>query len=146
MGNGICIIFGCWNPADGRELCRKHRNRLNKTGTTLRGVRAKGQGARTHGHTRLVVGMTRTYNSWSNMIQRTTNPNRREYPRYGGRGIRVTERWLSPGGFAAFLADMGERPEGKTLDRIDNSGNYEPGNCRWSSPKEQQGNRRNTPR
>jgi hypothetical protein len=66
------------------------------------------------------------------------------YENYGGRGISVCARWdLAQGGsFEAFLADMGERPEGKTLDRIDVDGDYEPGNCRWATAYEQTHNRR----
>lgn len=61
------------------------------------------------------------------------------YPQYGGRGIKVCDRWQR---FENFLADMGVRPEGKTLDRIDTDGNYEPGNCKWSTASEQQQNKR----
>ena len=82
---------------------------------------------------------TPTYHSWSNMIQRCTNPKHHKYANYGAKGITVCERWRE---FANFLADMGVRPEGKTLDRYpDNTGNYEPGNCRWATPAEQQRNR-----
>jgi hypothetical protein len=88
-----------------------------------------------------------TYISWENMRQRCDNPNATGWERWGGRGITLCERWDS---FENFLADMGERPEGTTLDRIDNDGNYEPGNCKWSTSKEQQANtrprRRQTPR
>lgn len=82
---------------------------------------------------------TATYRSWGSMIQRCCNPNNPRYPEWGGRGIKVCERWLS---FENFLADMGERPEGLTLDRIDNEGHYEPGNCRWSTHREQRMNQR----
>jgi hypothetical protein len=94
-------------------------------------------GPLTHGHTR-GGRQSPTYNSWMGMIDRCTKPNHIGYATYGGRGIKVCERWRK---FADFLADMGERPEGKTLDRIDSYGNYEPGNCRWATTSEQMLNR-----
>lgn len=94
---------------------------------------------RTHGHSSR-LHTSPTYFSWMAMLQRCTNPRATAWKNYGGRGIKVCERWRS---FDNFLADMGERPEGKTLDRWPNpDGGYEPGNCQWSTPKEQSAHRR----
>ncbi len=81
------------------------------------------------------------YQVWASMRQRCENPNDRSFHNYGGRGIKVCSRWAD---FPNFLADMGECPEGLTLDRKDNGGNYEPGNCRWATRQDQQRNRRTT--
>ena len=84
---------------------------------------------------------TPTYNSWRCMIYRCTNPKDAKWEYYGGRGVSVCDRWLN---YENFLSDMGERPEGKTIDRINPDGNYEPGNCRWLEKQKQNGNRRNS--
>jgi hypothetical protein len=76
------------------------------------------------------------------MLVRCENSNHTRYQRYGGRGITVCEAWHE---FSKFLADMGERPIGTILDRIDKGGNYEPGNCRWATRKEQYANHPNKP-
>jgi hypothetical protein len=109
---------GCWNSE-----VTANRNKANAT----------------HGMTG-----TKEFKAWESMKQRCMNSNTENYPNYGGRVVPITvcERWLGPQGFINFYADLGPAPKGYSLDRIDVNGNYEPSNCKWSTAKEQQRNRR----
>lgn len=93
-----------------------------------------------HGHSRSRFGRdaSPTYSSWCSMLARCENPSNKSYGMYGARGVSVCEEWKD---FRNFLRDMGERPDGTTLDRIDSHGNYVPGNCRWATATEQSRNR-----
>lgn len=94
----------------------------------------------THGHSRAGGPKQATYKIWTSMLQRCNNPKSQKFKRYGGRGIRVSHEWHL---FANFISDLGERPDGFSLDRIDNNGNYCKENCRWASPITQSHNREN---
>lgn len=94
---------------------------------------------RSHGHCE--GGKSPTYLSWQEMKRRCLNPKVVRFSHYGGRGILVCNKWLQ---FEGFLADMGIRPKGKTIERLNNNGNYEPGNCAWGTIAEQSKNRSST--
>lgn len=118
---------------------------VRSCGCYRRGPNWNRRGTLTHGHSagQKDNGKRRTsplYYTWSSMVQRCTNPRQRNFRHYGGRGICVCARWI--GSFERFVEDMGERPPGHSLDRIDVNGNYEPGNCRWATAAQQVANRR----
>jgi hypothetical protein len=94
-----------------------------------------------HGHT---VGgiISKEFESWRAAIDRCNRINNASYSNYGGRGIKVCDRWINS--FSNFFEDMGKCPDDCTLDRIDTNGNYEPSNCRWSTPEIQNNNKRNS--
>jgi hypothetical protein len=101
-----------------------------------------GRRRRIHGHSSGRRGVNRTpeYTTWVQMRQRATNPQTRSWKSYGGRGITVCQEWM--GSFEAFYRDIGPRAPGRSIDRIDVNGNYEPGNVRWATHAEQRANRR----
>lgn len=130
-------LFVCSCSSNEQTIFIARRDHVRRGATTSCGCYIKGQN-KTLNHWRHGV-KSPTYISWESMKARCSNPNRPNYSRYGGRGITVCARWKE---FISFLKDMGKRPKGKTLDRINPEQHYELANCRWATPVQQANNRR----
>lgn len=122
-GNLVSVRAGCLNSGNTRSCGCFHKEELRKRLTR-------------HGMTG-----TRVFNAWLDMRKRCLDKSHSTYPNYGGRGITICDRWLT---FENFLADMGTTPDGRTLERKEVNGNYEPTNCTWATHKEQMRNTRRT--
>lgn len=167
----MCSVEGCGKPAKARGWCTTHYARWRKTGNPLGKIRHRNkcsvdgcnEWCYSHGYCpkhawrqerygspfgvksiALSTAHPYEYTSYKSMKARCLNPNASGYHNYGGRGIKICDRWLGQDGFRNFLEDMGERPFNFSLDRIDPSKGYCPENCRWANWKTQGANRRGT--
>lgn len=130
---GICKVSGCSNAVKGLGLCSTHYQRFKRNGTTDLLIEYNGP-RKKH---------PKEYKVWEGMRQRCLNKNNHAYEHYGERGIKICERWRGAHGFKNFLEDMGDRPSGCSLDRIDVNGDYCKENCRWATTRSQACNKRN---